>query len=230
MLMEGQAEIKVVFGQRGSGKTTRAAALVADKPRVLVYDSLGHDYCNGVVCEDRRTFERLWRASYRGRFRLVYRPRDPQAEFPEICRLASACGNLSFLVEEVDLYFRAAQCDPAFTNVISRGRHDGVELIAVTQCPTGFGSLLRAQAHEWYIFATREPRHVDYLVDRCVGLDPQRVLALQKFEYLHYVDGGDCYHLCRDDLATGQTRKEQIAYATEAPRCDPATGEHADAR
>ncbi len=228
--MDGDAIIKVVFGQRGSGKTTKAAALVADKPRLVVYDSLGHDYRNGVVCEDRQIFELLWRVTYRGRFRLVYRPHDPVAEFPDVCRLASACGNLSFLVEEVDLYFRAAQCDPAFTNVISRGRHDGIELIAVTQCPTGFGSLLRAQAHEWFIFATREPRHVAYLTERCAGVDAQQILSLQQFEYLHYIDGADCYWRCLDDLTTGQTRTEEIRYANEAPRCDAATGEHADAR
>lgn len=206
-----QAEISVVYGQRGSGKTTKAQSLVAGCRRLLVYDTLGHDYGNGLVCSDRATFERIWLKTYRQNFRLVYRPADPQGEFAEVCRLAYACGNLAFVVEEVDLFFTGSKCDPAFTDIIVRGRHEGIELFAVTQCPTGFGPLLRSQAHNWYVFRTREPQHVEYLKKRLAGVDPAHIIGLDKYEYIKYVDGVDGYDICRDDLA-GRTAARHIDY------------------
>jgi hypothetical protein len=226
MVADWQAEISAIYGQRGSGKTTKTQGLVAGKPRLLVYDTLGHDYANGLVCEDRWTFERVWAKTYRGRFRLVYRPRDPQGEFPDICKLVMACGDMAFVTEETDLFFQNSKCDPAFTDVIVRGRHEAVELFAVTQCPTGFGPLLRSQAHNWYIFRTREPQHVDYLRKRCAGLDPAHIVGLAQFEYVHYIDGAEGYDICRDDLA-GRTVRRHIAYETSANTS--LVGEHADA-
>lgn len=201
--MDGDAVIKVVFGQRGSGKTTKAAGLTGGKPRVLCFDTLGHDYKDGVIVESLDELRAFWRRCYRGRFRIVYRPLDPFSEFPEVCRLVYACGNLSFVVEEVDLFFRVGRCDPAFTQIISRGRHAGVELVAVTPAPKGFGSLLRSQAHEWYIFATREPDHVAYFGARCPGVPPHVFASLGEYQYVHYVDGATNYTICKDDLSGG---------------------------
>ncbi|OHB67774.1 MAG: hypothetical protein A2V70_19155 [Planctomycetes bacterium RBG_13_63_9] len=213
----------MIYGQRGSGKTTKSQSLVADKVRLLVYDTLGHDYANGLVSSDRATFETIWKRTYAGRFRLVYRPRDPQGEFADICRMVYACGRMTFVVEETDLFFTGAKCDPAFTDVIVRGRHEQIELLAVTQCPTGFGPLLRSQAHEWFVFRTREPQHVDYLKKRCAGVDPQHIIGLAQYEYIHYVDGVDGYDVCRDDLA-GNTETRHVETSAGQP-----VGEHADA-
>lgn len=211
--MDGQAVIKVVFGQRGSGKTTKAAGLTGGKPRVLFFDTLGHDYADGVIVETLAELRAFWRRCYRRRFRIVYRPLDPEAEFADVCRLVYACGNLTFVVEEVDLFFRAGRCEDAFTQIITRGRHADVELIAVTQAPKGFGSLLRSQAHEWYIFATREPDHIDYFKHRCPGVPPEVYATMERFCYVHYVDGSTTYNLCRDSLTGGAGDVQTFAIA-----------------
>ena len=214
--MDGQAIIKVVFGQRGSGKSVKAKNLVRDVSRVLFYDTLGHDYTDGVVCYDTAELKRFWRSVYRGRFRIVYRPMNPQDDFAEVCRMVFACGSMSLVVEEVDLFFRMGRCDEAFTMVITRGRHAEIELIAVTQAPKGFGSLLRSQAHEWCIFSTLEPDHVDYFKHRCPGVRPDLFGSLPKYHYVHYTDGADTYEVCIDDPQTGEVQSRNI-YALDRP-------------
>jgi len=228
--MNGEAVVKAVVGLRRYGKSTHVTRLTAGAPRVLFFDSLNDDYNEGVVCRDLAVLEKFWRRTYRGRFRITYKPVDPLTHLPRICELAYACGDMILVVDEVQLFFRGNWCSPEFTKIITAGGHPGVELIGVTQAPKRLGELLRSQAHEWHIFALREDDHIDYVKKRCSGIDPAQIRALQKYQYLHYVDGEDCYWRCIDDLTTGQTRKEEIAYATEAPRCDPAVGQHADAR
>lgn len=227
-----EAIVKAVAGLRGYGKTTRVLNMTRDDPRVLYYDSLGNDYSDGVVCRDLVTLKKFWRATYRGRFRIVYKPVDPLADIADVCELAYACGDMQLVIDEVQLYFRGQWCAPEFTKIITAGRHAGVGLIGVTQTPKKLGELLRSQAREWFIFATREPDHVKYLADRCVGVDSARIQALPKWCYLHYVDGADFYTCCKDDSVTGRPIElERVDYATAAAApgsiADP--GGHSDA-
>jgi hypothetical protein len=226
------AQVKAVAGLRGHGKSSHVRVMTAGAPRVFYYDSLGDDYSEGVVCRDLATLERFWRRTYRGRFRISYKPVDPMADLPRICELAYACGDMVLVIDEIQLYFRGAFCPPELTKIITAGRHAGVELIGVTQAPRKLGELLRSQASSWDIFAIREPDHARYLADRCVGVDISQILALRKFEYLHYEDGADNYWRCTDDLDSGQTRREAIPYESETPAAAPdaGPGEHADAR
>jgi hypothetical protein len=226
------AQVKAVVGLRGYGKTAHTRVLTAAAERVLFYDTLGNDYSEGVVCRDVTTFERFWLRVYQHRFRISLKPVDPMEYFPRLCALAYECGNLTLVVDEVQLYFRGACCCTEFTKIITAGRHAGVELIGVTQAPKKLGELLRSQAAWWDVFAIREPDHAKYISDRCVGMDLSQVLALRKYEYLHYEDGADNYWRCTDDLDSGQTRREAIPYETEAPAAagDADPGQHADAR
>jgi len=213
-----EAVVKAVAGLRGYGKTSRVLELTRETRRVLYYDSLGDDYSEGVVCRSRPVLEKLWHASYRGPFRISYKPVDPVADLPRICELAYACGDMTLVVDEIQLYFRGQYCAPELTKVITGGRHVGLELIGVTQAPKHLGELLRSQAREWFVFAIREPSHVKYLADRLVGVDPNLIMNLQKWEYLHYVDGRDYYERCIDDLARHKTERPLIL----AKSCRPA--------
>jgi hypothetical protein len=225
------AQVKAVAGLRGYGKSTHVQTMTADIPRVVFYDTLGNDYSDGVVCRDLATLERFWRGVYRRRFRISYKPIDPQADLPRICELAYACGDMTLVIDEIQLYFRGACCPVELTKIITAGRHAGIELIGVTQAPKKLGELLRSQASTWDVFAIREPDHAKYLADRCVGMSMAQILALQKYEYLHYEDEADCYWRCIDDLASGQTRRERIDYETQAPASTPGSDprQHANA-
>ncbi len=214
-------DIQLIFGQPQSGKTTRVRTRTRDLPRVLYYDTAGHDYTEGLIVESLPALKDVWHRSYRGDFRLIYRPVGPtreerkrthkiDPEFSEVCSLVRACGEMTFVVEEVDLYVEAGECDDEFMDLLRRGQgHYDVNLIVVTQMPQGIGRGLKALAHDWTIFQTRDPDHIAYFGRRCSGIDPADIKALQPHEYIHYHDGHEGYWICRDDLTTGQTQQRQ---------------------
>lgn len=197
-----QAKITVVFGKRGSGKSVKARRLVAGRSRVLFYDSLGHDYDDGVICEGLATLKSFWKTTYRRKFRIVFRPDDPEGDFETVCSMVYAAGDLAFVVEETDLFFSPGgnTCD-AFKNLIQRGRHANVDLFCVTQSPTGFGRLLTKQTDVFYLFSTREPSDLEYFRKRCGQAVSEKLPTLAKFEYVVHNDYEDkeVIEVFRDD-------------------------------
>lgn len=239
--MEPQTpDIRLVFGQPQSGKTTRVRTMTADRSRVLYYDTAGHDYTDGLVVENLRELKRVWRASYRGAFRLIYRPmgatreerkasRKIDPEFAVVCGMVAACGDMTFVVEEVDRYADRGEYDDEFADLVRRGMgHYHVELIVVTQMPQGIGRLLTSCAHDWTIFQTRDDMHLSYFGRRCFGIDPADIRGLQKHAYIRYNDGQDSYWICRDNLDTGKTDKTEWEYLYDRAFSGEALGNRRD--
>lgn len=218
-----------IAGMTGSGKTTKATSLVSDLPRVLYHDTLCEDYDDGVVIEDRRELGFFWRGVCDGAFRIVYRPADPNEHYNLICDQVYDVGNMAFVVDETHMFCQNGKCiDRAFTHLIAKGRHHGINLVCMTQAPKQLADFLRSQAHEWFCFMLKEPAHVRYMVDRFGGLvTADDIVGLQRFEYLHYRDYGEGgtpdVRKCKDDLATGYTYSELLHHAQEST---PATDEH----
>jgi len=157
-------------------------------PRILYYDTLGRDYRDGVVCETLAELKVFWLKVYRGNFRIVYRPADPQADVAAVCRLVRAAGDMMFVVEETDLYFKQGDACPEFKMLIQRGRHAGVDMICVTQRPKGFGRLLTSQTDDFHLFATREPDDLAYFRARCGDAVAERLPNLGLYESYYYND------------------------------------------
>jgi hypothetical protein len=220
--MDERPDVTAVCGQTKYGKTCKVCALVKTEPRVLILDTLGHDYSDGIVCYEMAELRRVWLRSYRGRFHMVLRPADPLQVFPDVCDWVLECGQLVFVVEECQLFFSAGVCCPEFTKLITSGSHFGIRLIAVTQSPSRFGKILRAQAHEWIVFGSREPDEVTYLRKRLPGVTEDRIRRLPPHWYIHYRDQWDCYYLCHDDLTMGKTDRKELPYdgAEEAAAAD----------
>ena len=72
-----RADIKLIVGKTGSGKTVKTVKLIADCPRVIMFDTQNKDYIDGVMFYDMNELKKFWLKVYRGRFRLIYRPLDP---------------------------------------------------------------------------------------------------------------------------------------------------------
>jgi len=208
------AVVKAVVGLRRYGKSSHVVRLIDGTQRVVFYDTLNDDYSEGIVCRSWPAFQKLWLASYRGHFRITYKPCDPLEHFEQFCDMAYACGDCTIVIDEVQLYFRGACCCSGFTKLITAGGHAQVEVIGVTQMPKRLGEVLRSQAHEWHVFALREEGHVKYVVDRCPGLDAALIKTLPKYEYLHFVDGADCYWRCKDSLEGFDSYRQRLEYAT----------------
>ena len=215
--------VRCVVGMTGSGKTTKAVALASACPRSLCYDTLCEDYSEGVVFEDRRALGEFWKRVAAGSFRLIYRPDDPNADFPLFCDQVYDVGDMAFVVDEADTFCKQGKCiDREFTHLIGKGRHRDINLICMTQAPKMLADFLRSQAHEWFCFMLKEPAHVQYMAARFGGLvTAADILGLNRFEYLHYRDYGangiPDIHKCKDDLITGRVYSELLNHEAENP-------------
>src|SRR4030042_4338734 len=97
-----EKKITLIFGKRGTGKSYPATKLIENEKRLLIFDTLG-EYNNGVVfdAEYAERFREFWKRTYRGNFRLIYRPLNPESEIDEIAELVFLLGNMTFLVAEL---------------------------------------------------------------------------------------------------------------------------------
>jgi len=205
--------------------------MAAAAPRVIMYDSMGHDYTDGVIVESLTALRTALARWYRNdRFRLIYRPRgssreeckaarkiDP--EFSEVCRLVKECADVLFVVDELQMYSDGGAFDREFLDIVTHGRHmgadrgiPGVELIAATQVPQGLGNWVPALVDSWYVFQTVHPAHLRFFRDICFGVDEEDIRSLQPYEYIYFHRGQDSYWICRDDLTTGKTERREREY------------------
>lgn len=191
--------IIIVLGKRGSGKSLLVMKACQDKKRLLIYDTIG-EYRDGVIIPDLNELRDYWFKVYRGDFRIIYQPVDPEADFDSVCHQVALCEDLTFVIEEMDRFARPLALSREFKEIIQRGRHHRVELIGITQRPHGIDKLLTSQAKQMFIFNTTEPRDIDYFKD-VVGYEVvKKIAALQQYEYVKWEDGFDELEI----------RKEQI--------------------
>ena len=168
--MTGAPIVECVFGQRGGGKSTLAAELVADRPKVLAFDPQGDYRGRGwVTASTRKEVEGALIAAGRGSLRVAYSPdfrrADPiregawladtgfiaQAGFPAVDPRP-----LTILYDEAHLAFptekaRADALGPIRAAIL-QGRHAGIGLLFVTQRPSNLGTDARSQAAAVYCF------------------------------------------------------------------------------
>jgi len=176
------------MGKRGSGKTVKVNNLLQPHNRVLFCDTTGHDYTDGVIFYNLADLKKFWITTYQKNFRLIYRPLNPSAEFPELCRLVIECKNLAFVVEELDIFCQFGRTCNEFFEIIRRGRHHEIDLIGVSQRPHGFGRDLTSQAKEFYIFNTQEPKDIQYFKEYFGEYIITQIEKLQQYEYVKAIE------------------------------------------
>ena len=182
--------IELIFGKRGSGKSYLAKQLMLHQWRSLIYDTLG-EYTDGIVIESYSALCKFWKNVYRNKFRIIYQPLDPEGEFEKVCELIWECGNITFLVEEIDAFCSPQSLCLPFKAIIQRGRHKDITLIGVTQRPANIARLITAQAKKMYIFNTTEPRDIDYFRQVLGENVIQKFTQLKEYEFVLWQDGQD---------------------------------------
>jgi len=184
-----KADIKLIVGKSGSGKTTHTIRLIEDCHRVIMFDTQNKDYTDGVMFYEIREFKKFWLKVYRGNFRLIYRPLNPLKEIEEICYLAFKCGNLTFVAEELPSLCDSRVISDELRKVIFRGRMKDIHFIGLMQRPIGIHRDITSQASEILIFNIDEPTDVKYFRNR-IGQDIEdRIRQLEEYQYLHWIDG-----------------------------------------
>lgn len=193
---------RLMIGKTGSGKTVKACKLIEDRPRVVIFDTLGDDYSDGVMFYDLAELKRFWAQPhiYRRRFRLIYRPTNEVEEFDEVCDLAYKCGNLTFVAEELDLFCPPRQLTPGIRHILKRGRHADIRFIGITQRPYGIDRVVTGMCNEVYVFRTDEPRDIKYLCERLGDGIAAKIAALGEYEYVLKKDHSMEYIVGKDAL------------------------------
>jgi|GEM_PF-4407981 len=99
---------------------------------------------------------------------------------------------VALVIEEMNTVFphhagALAHC-PELADLCARGRHDGVQLIGITQRPKGVNAEFRDNANEMVVFRqkTIESRKV---VADALSIPEREVTALKKLEFFREVDG-----------------------------------------
>lgn len=182
-----QRDVVLVLGKTGSGKTTWAKNFIRGLSRVIILDAGFGDY-EAEECPDLHTLiEKVEKASNNGRgfFRYSYTPRANESAF--IFDLARLVGPCWVVIEEADR-LGDARFMPEYDEVISRGRHYGVSLLAISLYPYKLPSDLRRQATRLISFRQHEPRDIDYLYD-VIGEDVSRLPELPQYHYLDWKAG-----------------------------------------
>jgi len=189
-LMASEKKVILVIGKRGSGKSYLVKKMIAESQRLFVYDVMA-EYNKGVVFgpQSWAAMAALWRKSYRGNFRLIYRPIEDQKEMQTIAHLIFALGNLTFVVEEIDTVAQAYRIPWMFRYILRRGRHRDITLIGVTPSPYGIHRDLTRQAKEIYLFSTNEPRDKQYLSGLLGSEMINKLEGLEEYQYVKWDEG-----------------------------------------
>lgn len=195
-----KADVKLVVGKTGSGKTCKVVNIIQEHERIIMFDTQGKDYTDGVMFYDLHELRKFWLKVYRGNFRLIYRPLDPVTEFEEICKIAFTCRNLTIVAEELPSLCTAAVIGPEFRKVIFRGRMNDIRFIGLMQRPIGIHRDITSQASEIFIFNIDEPGDVKYFKNR-IGQDTEeKIRQLETYQYLHWQDGDKELEVGKDEL------------------------------
>lgn len=189
-------EIIIILGKKGSGKSVMARHYAAAKRRLVVYDPMRQFSILGVVVHEIEDLGHYLIQNSRGRFRVVYQPdiafrKDDfvKEEFKAICRLVNCLKDVYFMVDEIDNCLSPRSQDNwSFSNMIQRGRHDRISLIATTIRYTDVQRNLTAQADVIICFHTHEPSDVQYF-KAYFGAMARELPALPPFHFLKYEKG-----------------------------------------
>jgi hypothetical protein len=194
-----------VAGQTGSGKSYLVKQSIDQAERLVIYQPKREDsdyggvYFDGLVTRDwERCLEWWLYAKERcNRYRIIWRPKDKfnAEEFDLLCRLVYACGDCTFVAEEIASYLssRIFQCVGRYQgikNLLTAGRTRGVTCYWLTQRCFGIPREVTSEARDAYLFRMQEPADLDYIQER-FGLEARlKVTTLQEYEHVHWINTG----------------------------------------
>ncbi len=141
-----RADCRAFVGSTGSGKGVgvtgdlRELDALGKLSRFLAVDPLKEYGEWGTVVT---TVDQAIAAMMRPTFRIIWQPDDEtdydskefKKDFQRLCKAVFLVGSMVFLVEELELFTRAAWAPPAWRMITKRGRHKRIIVIAATQRP-----------------------------------------------------------------------------------------------
>lgn len=206
--MMKDAKCIALYGRRGSGKTTKARALMRGYSRVIVFDAVG-EFAREAGFTSALERRDLWAAvktRWRKGWKIAYQPGGSGDFAGELHRLSDQLWRVMagyesgayphkvlLVVEEANLAFPSERL-PAdkrgFLRLVLQGRHRGIEIMAITQRPALIHPDFRGNVSETFCFAL-EDENDKRVIERKIGRDGGQVLrSLPNHSYLQ-IAGGD---------------------------------------
>lgn len=203
------ATLSAIYGVRGQGKSTLGKEKIKGLDRVLAFDPQGeYAYLPGFK---KVTWPDLAKEMAKPKFRLSYKPakgsapaalhkicdmilttREPYADWMARRSAGQKVGDppmqqITLLVEEMSISYPVEKL-PAdlwgMTEMVERGRHSGVNVIALTQRPASISTKFRGNCEEFSVFRLDLVNDVDAV---CMYIGKQYRDTIRKLSQGHYI-------------------------------------------
>jgi hypothetical protein len=181
-------DVRLILGKTGSGKTTLARRFVRALPRALILDNGFLEYPAVHFTDINELHSYLDAAGSKGgNFRAGFTPiRSQYSTLFTWAREIGAAEEMTLVLEECDR-FPTIEAQLQFEEIVQRGRHYGVNVLALTTFPYAVDIDLRRQATEIYTFRQHEPQDLKWLSAVMAGDTLNDVMNLGDYEYLHWI-------------------------------------------
>ena len=172
-------EIVVIFGRKGSGKTTWAQRYVDEiKGEVVIVDPFA-EYEGFAVY----SLAEFWKAYHRPDLkRWVYRDDEiDERKFDLLCEICYGQGNITIVLEEVDWFCNPHYIPLNLAKTLKYGRHNNVNVVAISRRPAEIHRLITSQADKLVWFRFHEPNDLRYF-EQATGQNRGVLTGLAQFE------------------------------------------------
>ena len=185
-ILRTQGENVLVFGRKGSGKTSLIRSYLARRSRVLVVDPF-REYVDLAVEVSSLQDVASYISQTPGKWKIAYHNHDLNRDFEPICRgLLAVGGNCTLIIEETDWYTTPRTMPAPLEEIVKYGR-DTVSLVTICRNPSELPILIRSQAWSINCFCLLERAHVEWV---SAIVDPDFAEGINKLppSFYHYQD------------------------------------------
>ncbi len=185
---QNDAQIIAVIGASGNGKGTYVKERLASvRGPILVWSPLERTDDYAAVIGGRRveSVTDLVKAIKAGENRLVFVPgQDVKPQFDRFCRVAWELPGWCIVVEELSRVTMASWAPPAWKNLSTAGRHQGLTIIGTSQRPAQIDKDFLGNCSEIRCYGLVYPDDAK-AVGGAMRVEPAALLDLPQFHYWH---------------------------------------------
>ncbi|MCU7841828.1 MAG: hypothetical protein KZQ94_20940 [Candidatus Thiodiazotropha sp. (ex Troendleina suluensis)] len=183
-----QANIIVVCGGSGSGKSAWVKKQIARARRLLVWDV--NDEYAGLRITNRRDLISAVKGNKTKSFKIRYVPSVVTAEeFSFFCDVAFIAGNLVVVAEETADVTSPSKAPPGWGKVVRRGRHQRLTVYGITQRPAESDKTIIGNATLIHCCMLKRAEDRKYMA-REMGISIDEVDRLKPLEWVEVTDRG----------------------------------------